>query len=112
MVFGNHLLERSLTVYCHTARAHYHTTEVCASLSRESCINISLFPQASNAYDELMHVVKVWTSEVKAVLEPSNDPATAVSDNVEKITPLLRSDSATVTYSWDSPGLAELLVYM
>lgn len=64
--------------------------------------------QASNAYDELMHVVKLWTSEVKAVLEPSNDPATAVSEMI----PLLRSDSATVTYSWDSPGWLNLLMYM
>ena len=29
MVFGNHLVERSLIVYCSSAEAHYHTTEVC-----------------------------------------------------------------------------------
>jgi hypothetical protein len=28
IVFGNQLVERSLTLYCHTAEAHYHTMEV------------------------------------------------------------------------------------
>lgn len=38
MVFGSHLVERSLVVYCQAAKAHYHTTEVCLthfSLARE-----------------------------------------------------------------------------
>lgn len=60
--------------------------------------------QASNVCDELMHVAKLWASEVRAVLEPSSAPTTTISECVENITPLLHSDSATVTYSWDSPG--------
>lgn len=27
-MFGNHLLEKSVAVYCETAEAHYHTMEV------------------------------------------------------------------------------------
>lgn len=54
--------------------------------------------QASNPFDELMHVVRLRASEVKAVMEPSTNH---ISDSVEC---LLKSDSAVVTYSWDSPG--------
>ena len=55
-----------------------------------------LLPQASNTYDELMHVVRILAVEVRAGMEPSTG---SVSDNI------LQSDSVTVTYSWDSPGL-------
>jgi hypothetical protein len=68
IVFGNQLVERSLTLYCHTAEAHYHTME------------------ASNAYDELMHVVRLWGTQVRAVLEPSAGLALASVDQ------LLRTD--------------------
>ena len=37
---------------------------------------------------------------MKAVLEPSASPPGS-----EPVVHLLRSDTATVTYSWDSPGL-------
>jgi hypothetical protein len=90
MVFGSQMVERSLAVYCQVAEAHYHTTK------------------ASNKFDELMHVVRLWVSDVKAVLEPSegHSPPRPVPDSVDH--PLLHSDSANVTYSWDSPGLVPL----
>ena len=46
-----------------------------------------------------MHVVKLSVSDVKTVLEPS--VGSAIPENVVHI---LRSDMATVTYSWDTPG--------
>ena len=97
-MFGNWLLERSLTVYCQRAEAHYKTTKV-RTIYWQPLFHLHSF-QASNAYDELMHVVKLWLSEVKAVLEPSTGPP-VTSDNVDT---LLRSDTATITYSWDSLG--------
>ena len=45
-----------------------------------------------------MHVVRLWGTEVRAVLESSTGEA------VDSLDQLLRTDSATVTYSWDSPG--------
>lgn len=59
-----------------------------------------------------MHVVRLWISEVRAVLEPSAgripSDGTVPPESVEKMNLLLRSDSATITYSWDSPGQRSL----
>ena len=71
--------------------------------------------QASNEFDELMHVVNIRGSEVKVVLEPSAGytatmsrgqelPTPADMEEAEQVYTLLKTDSARVTYSWDSPG--------
>ena len=57
-----------------------------------------------------MHVVRLQLSDVRAVLEPSvgHSPPSPVHESVE---PLLCSDFANVTYSWDSPGQSALCLY-
>ena len=89
---------------------HYRGAGMSASLLHCLAQQTLLPSQASNAYDELMHVVKLWGSEVRAVLEPSTGytpgscsppPASPEGDTHHS---LLQTDSATVTYSWDSPG--------
>ena len=71
--------------------------------------------QASNEFDELMHVVDIHGSEVKVVLESSagytatmmscaqGTPATG-PEETEQVYTLLKTDWARITYSWDSPG--------
>ena len=56
-----------------------------------------------------MHVVRLWLSDVRAVLKPSVGYSSP-SPVHENLDPLLCSDFANVTYSWDSPGQSAYII--